>query len=341
MTTATFVDPLILTFASDVRRQLDDLSAEEIDDLTEGLEADLTDQAADAGAPSLGDPVEYAAELRSAAGLPPREAPVVSLWGFEPVTEWWARVGAATSRVIHSNPVIASIARFLVSLRPVWWIARGWAFFLAVQAVFLSRSIEQYFPTDAIGVAVFIPLLVLSVQWGRGKWMPRRWLRAVHVLASIAAVIVMVLFAGVMIQSARYQSYDEGYVEPEGLSYNGNRITNIFAYGPDGEPLKDVRLFDQYGEPISVVNGVDANQYGEMFAMDDGAFALVPNYSAPDGAFWNIYPLRQALVSPGSGSVDPGEPVSDVSPPFPSLKPLQGTEVKPSASPSPSPAPGD
>jgi hypothetical protein len=334
MNTTSTIDPLILSFAEAVRAQLDDLPAEEADDLTEGLEADLTEQAADAGAPSLGDPVEYAAELRSAAGLPAREFPVVSLWAFEPVIEWWARVRAATGRVIHSNPVIASVAHFLVSLRPVWWLARGWAFFLAAQALFLSRSIEQYFPTDVIGAAVFIPLVVLSVQWGRGKWMPRPWLRVAHVLASIAAVIVMVLFAGVMIQSAQYRQYDDVYVTPLGLTQEGESITNIFAYGPDGEPIADVRLFDQNGTPISVVGSYDPELYPELLSVFDGSYRLVPNYASPDGSIWDIYPLRQGHVDE-NGEIDPTQPTTDARSPFDRLLPLQGAEPAPTTTPAP------
>lgn len=42
MTGTTSVDPAIADFAARVRRSLDDLPEDEIEDLTEGLEADLT-----------------------------------------------------------------------------------------------------------------------------------------------------------------------------------------------------------------------------------------------------------------------------------------------------------
>jgi hypothetical protein len=74
----------VRTVVAAVRTALDDLSPEEVEELTGGLEADLDDALADAGPPgdslggqgdpaaSLGDPEVYAAELRAAAGLPPR-----------------------------------------------------------------------------------------------------------------------------------------------------------------------------------------------------------------------------------------------------------------------------
>jgi hypothetical protein len=334
MNTTSTIDPLILSFAEAVRAQLDDLPAEEVDDLTEGLEADLTEQAADAGAPSLGDPVEYAAELRSAAGLPAREFPVVSLWAFEPVIEWWARVRAATGRVIHSNPVIASVARFLGSIRPVWWIARGWGLFMGVQAILLSRSIEYFVPRDLIDAFVLIPLLIVSVQWGRGNWMPRPWLRVLRVLASIAALASLFLFVVVSVEAARYQSYDDVYVEPVGLTQEGESITNIFAYGPDGEPIADVRLFDQNGTPISVVGSYDPELYPELLSVFDGSYRLVPNYASPDGSIWDIYPLRQGHVDE-NGEIDPTQPTTDARSPFDRLLPLQGAEPAPTTTPAP------
>jgi len=50
MTTMTATDPAIEEFATAVRAALGDLPADEVDDLTDGLEADLTERAAD-GAP--------------------------------------------------------------------------------------------------------------------------------------------------------------------------------------------------------------------------------------------------------------------------------------------------
>ena len=56
-----------------VRAWLADLPADEVEELTAGMEADLAERAAESGGPLgglLGQPEAYAAELRSAAGLP-------------------------------------------------------------------------------------------------------------------------------------------------------------------------------------------------------------------------------------------------------------------------------
>ena len=56
-------------FIKAVRAELSDLTDEEQRELLDGLEADLVELVADQGEGALGDPTEYAEELRLAAGL--------------------------------------------------------------------------------------------------------------------------------------------------------------------------------------------------------------------------------------------------------------------------------
>lgn len=58
-------------FTAAVRARLSDLTPEELDELLDGLQGDLTERLADE-AGDLGDPRDYADELRQAAGLPDR-----------------------------------------------------------------------------------------------------------------------------------------------------------------------------------------------------------------------------------------------------------------------------
>jgi hypothetical protein len=321
MTTTTSTDPLIVAFAEAVRTALDDLPRDEIDDLTDGLEADLTEQATDDGSLNLGDPVEYAAELRTAAGLPPRGEPTASLWSFEPVIAWWGRVRAGAARAIQSNPVLAALVGFLVVLRPVWWVLRGWAFFSAFRYASSTNPEASIAPSGLVEGAFFIALILVSVQWGRGQWKPWAWLRVTHVLASVIGLFLVVQLA-VIFNAATQQQYYDDYVDPIGLNIDGTQITNIFAYGADGELITDVQLFDQDGNPISVLSPGNGQSFIEAYDADGEYYVLVPRDSAPGRSAWNVYPLQEGTLDESVWDVDPSAPTTDAPAPFERVQPL-------------------
>ena len=62
MNATNTVAPEVQEFLDAVRTQLADLEPDEQRDITEGLEADLTDLVAERGRGALGDPVAYALE---------------------------------------------------------------------------------------------------------------------------------------------------------------------------------------------------------------------------------------------------------------------------------------
>ena len=103
-----------------VRAWLGDLPADEVEDLTAGMEADLAERAAESGGPLgglLGEPEAYAAELRSAAGLPPR-VDVVAAPDAVPREPWTDRLARDAHELVARHP-------WLRELRPTWWLARG------------------------------------------------------------------------------------------------------------------------------------------------------------------------------------------------------------------------
>src|SRR5690349_14631482 len=107
----------ITDFVAAVRAWLDDLSTDEVTELTGGLEADLTDALAEAGStPSdlYGDPAKYASELRAAAGLPPRGAGGVQ-----------RAAGAGFAEDVERNIVVPVRELIEVRLRKLdaqpWW----------------------------------------------------------------------------------------------------------------------------------------------------------------------------------------------------------------------------
>ena len=323
MTTTLDADRTVDTFAAAVRTELFDLDAEVIDELTDGLEADLADKLAD-GEP-LGDPTAYAAELRAAAGLDVRRRSSVA----ESL-----RVGLAELRprltALASNPVIAPGFRFLVSLRPIWWLARGVVLFgvLNVQ--------RQWFaiPNDPAQLLLLVVLLVASVQWGRGRWLPWSWSRSALYIASAIAVVMAPVVAGYTGNLLQQYWNPEPGISANGLLLDGTQVTNIFAYGPDGKPLRDVQLFDQNGHPLAVVSWGSTSQWDETLGND---VLLVPSTAVAGREGWNVYPLQSVpsdSIDDNTGEVGSWAKRSDVVPPLASVQPLVGY-----AGPDPSPTP--
>ena len=138
MTTST-VTPEIATFAQGVRAALADLPADEVDDLTDGLEADLAEAYAEDLQRELPDPSAYAAELRLAAGLPVRgRRPSRAALRHRRRTARHPR--AIIGIAIRRNPALSAIAEFLVVLRPAWWVFRAWLATWLVAAFFGSEQ---------------------------------------------------------------------------------------------------------------------------------------------------------------------------------------------------------
>ncbi|WP_104139873.1 hypothetical protein [Cryobacterium sp. Y62] len=292
-------------FALAVRAALSDLPADEIDDLTDGLEADLTEQAADfddAGAPAdapdfdLGDPVAYADELRSAAGLPVRgTAPTVRVSGLRRLRIRVGGIRVNVTRCIRSTAAGAAVLDFLLVLRPLWWVLRGWVVY-AVAEIFVGGAISTL-PTNPVRALALGAFVVLSVQWGRSRWLPWRWLPRFRTVVSVCAVLalpwVLILTAhqAANAQAGGYVEYDP-YSMP-GLMQNGQEVTNVFAYDADGQPLTDVQLFDQDGRALNVVNDPANTHYlPQLLDATGEQDMVVPSLLVPGGSGWNVYPLR-------------------------------------------------
>lgn len=321
MTTTALPGTEVATFAAAVRAALVDLPPDDLDELTDGLEADLTERAADAGE-DLGDPVAYAEELRAAAGYPPRSArshlgdtlPNLRTLPQELRRRWDALVAR------HS--LIAGAVGFLVSLRPVWWVFRGAAAY-ALLATFLGINGHQWW---LIG-AVFV---VLSVQSGRGRMRDRGWVRWLTRAVSAIVIVAAPFMLGWVLNAwnnAMYPAYSGGEVwYPQSLNVGGAQIDNIYAYDAAGEPIEQVQLFDQNGNPLNLTTDTNAAFWGTQ----DGAM-VVPSGDVPGRAGWNVYPLAHADAWSGyenDGKLDDTE-VSDATFPFSTVKPLAGHQAEP------------
>lgn len=302
----------VAAFVAAVRAQLDDLSSEEVTELTGGLEADLTDELADAGQTPherYGDPVEYARELRSAAGLPPRGR------GRPGLPTRFASLLAD----VQAQPWWPAVRDFFVALRPVWWVLRAWILVEAFLGIFLGHS-GGLFVGDEVGFLLVLAAIVVSVEVGRRLHTFGRRQRTTTTVVNVLAVLALL---PVLWQTTASSGYDagSGYVDqtPPGLSYNGAAVSNVFPYDAQGRPLEGVQLYDQQGQALEI-GEADRTQ----FDTNGNELRLLPGTAAGMPQRWNVFPLREQQMGTATdidGNPVPG-PTRAAQAPFAAVPPL-------------------
>ncbi len=297
--TTTIDATAIDRFAREVRLALKDLGSAEVNELTDGLEADLAAQAEEQGdAFSLADPVAYAAELRDAAGFSESSS------GLFTTIE---RFASSIRESIEQSRVLRGISRFFGSLAPVWWVARAFVAFALFQ-IFISRESWPLAPTNPGTGLILIAFVAVSVQLGRRVWkLNRFWtltVGALNIFAILVAPGVALVVGNIAQESLNlYVNGAQLPVNESGLKMNSGQIDNILVFDENGKPLHDVQLFDQDGNPISV--GFNINDFPSVVVNDEFLDAqYVQNPRAGYGAGWNVFPLKiESFNEDGTSSI--------------------------------------
>jgi hypothetical protein len=254
-----------------VRNALADLPADERDDLLAEVEASLLEAAGDSSAPvaaKLGPPEEFAAELRSAAGL--HEA------ASQPTAP--PPLLAEIRRWLSTNARVQALRRVAGDLAPIWWVARGYlAVALAAVLTDAAWSTTNHAvprlnlvgasPSGELGLFAIVAAAAISVWIGlRTRGRTSRFsplLVALNVVLVVAAVPVARAIDAAQKAETRQlvaSAYASQKVAPvEGVAYNGVPIQNIYPYSLDGKLLHDVLLYDGAGRPLAI-GGVDSNR---------------------------------------------------------------------------------
>lgn len=251
------IRPEVQEFVDRVRALMADLDADERLDLTGGLEADLSELVAEHGVEALGEPDDYARELRVAAGHPP-------VMG-RPARDWQLRAAVQESldaahdswdRLLDSLPS-GGPRPFLAALQPVWWVVRAWAAWMValdIRGAAYPRSLEWF-----VVLAVFV---LVSVQLGRGGWSLGRVLErsVVARLLLVALNVVAVLAlpgaadrAANGIAEERAWIYAPSYAESEPVdshvvTYRGGQACVLQVFDADGERVRGGYVWDATGE---------------------------------------------------------------------------------------------
>ncbi|QIK84522.1 hypothetical protein [Sanguibacter sp. HDW7] len=359
MSAPTMLDPVV-AYAAAVRSHLADLGPEVLDDLTGGLEADLAESVADAldgAAPTDADLVgrfgpaqAYAAELRESAGLPPAGSARRRTSVVDAVSGWWHGRLERVSRRLEATSWWPPTRDFLLTLTPLWWVLRGWGLAAVVSfpLMFLANdaNLRVVPPLNPFTWAYTLACVVVSVQFGRGVWVPRgRWsvmwrvLRVVLVPVTFGiAVTTMDNLASdtrddlyyshqsaVQEQLAQIPAWNAFGYHDTGAMVDGKRTTNLFVYGPDGKLIDGAQIVDQAGRPL--VLGM-----GEWHTVSpDNSAIYVPRLDesgrAVDNAFpiplWTTGDIYESTDDEGQPVLPDGAQAPTPRPPALSLLPLQ------------------
>ena len=314
--TTTTMSTEITQFAERVRAELADLPDDDLEDLTDGLEADLAESLDEDPTRELPDPVAYAIELRTAAGLPPRAEPGRGVGGaFRGMTGGLRAAGHQTAESLRGNPVTGAVLDFAAALRPVWWVLRAWVIFWLVAAFFGS---EAGLAPQGLWWVVLAAFVVLSVQLGRGQWRAGG-VPTLVVIGNVLAVIVLlpVLGTAASWHGSSEEVFPASEPAPVGTTLNGRPVTNIYAYGADGKPLTGVQLFDQDGAPLVSYREPDPEYPGcPDISCDEGGGLLSQDSRLETGEpAPNVYPRKIVrMIYNENGDLVPADPSAQDAP---------------------------
>ncbi|WP_088320363.1 hypothetical protein [Kineosporia sp. R_H_3] len=324
------VRPEVASFVTLVRAHLSDLTPEEVDELTGGLEADLDERLAETlpGDPpaDLGDAAAYAAELRAAAGLPPRGAGGGRRAGAAG-PGLLVRTAQSVDRRVRGfvDPVVTTVRRqpwwpefraSVVALRPAWWIARAyvaWSLFAA-----FDGTTHGLLPDGFGGLVALLLFVGVSVALGRGlldaplRLDAGRWRRRIVLALNVFAVLALP-FVLSSIDSTRYEyvtTSDPGF---DGLVLNGEQVRNIYAYDAQGNPIGVVQLYDQNGRPLNVAHQPYTDAFNQQGYTDVNGDLVAPFVDDRSRNRWNVFPLPTASY-PEPLYGDDGNPTATASP---------------------------
>ena len=281
----------VAAYLAAVRSSLHDLPEAERDDLVAEVEASLVESACEGGSISarLGPPEEFAAELRSAAGLHETPRP----------ERGPSQVALLVTR-LSRDPRVARLRSLTVELAPIWWVARAYLAIGAIAYVLDTGWSTRYpvvprFGTAEIGVALIVVATVASV-WV-GLWMRREGSPFPRLTTAVnAALVLAILPVTLDVTDTRAHdflvtmAYAPVTQVTQGVANDGVPIANIYPYSRDGKLLHDVLLYDGAGRPLEISSDNIQNP--------DRRY-VVTNGNKP---LFNVFPIR--YYEPGTERVE-------------------------------------
>jgi hypothetical protein len=217
----------IKDFLEDVKTQMSDLSATELEGLTAGLAEELQEQRDIDETFRLANAKAYAHELRSAAGLP------------------------AQAKNDNSNAflkLVSNLWKFLKTFETTWFVFRGYLFYPFVFAPIAFHKVV-FVPGVWVTILITIGFIVVSL-WlgnGRGKLRVLKYpLIVINLLAALASIFVV---AQAQVSAAEYVEYKT--IHDGGKLFRGSQWVNyICAFDDQGNQVEFSKLTDRTGDTV-------------------------------------------------------------------------------------------
>jgi hypothetical protein len=298
-------------YVTAVAGALADLPGTDRDDLLEDLPQHLTEVLSEEGGPladRLGSPEAYAAELRATLGAGSAAGRRRVL--LDGVRQRLGDLDARTGPLFGTE--LAST--FLSTLRPGWWVLRGYVAAMLLAVMFDDGSrplgvLPRVGGSLAVAVLLLTGCVLLSVLVGRRSaglagW-PRFALHSSTVFLAIAAA------AGVAVvdDSTRRDFHQDVYRERPPLS----DVRDLFVYDGD-RLLTGVRVYDQDGNPVTLPTGnclAEPDRQREPVA---GVYPACPA-RAPLGPSAPWQAPSPSAATPSPSAVTPSQSTAGLAPP--------------------------
>ncbi len=288
---------LVEKFISEVDAYLQDLNQGLREDILrevrENLEARAEDNEAELTLPNS---LEYANELRQAAGLEPVALQKTPLRSF--LSQIQIR--------LRTNRLVLVVAKVLAPLKPLFWLAMAISTFGFIQLYVLGDVLYFGVPSNLEQSFLWIAIVLAALWFGAAKFGPlMKRMRTIGLVVTFIPMAIM--FYGITEDAVN--TVDElvngnPALRTTGLIYNGLPVTNIFPYDADGNLLENIRLVDDQGRPL---NSSAEKLVTPIFVDLENGDLEVTGYLRPSrgqdgGEVWNIYPLKGALTPNGVGN---------------------------------------
>lgn len=215
----------IQNFVAKVRHALADLDTAVVNELTDGLEADLHERAAEEGDGfKLGKPSAYAAELRASAGLGQSRPP-------------GSRLGKSLFGLARA------VAGQLSRLTPIWWFLRGTIVGLAIAWLWTGQLSLVFESRRGFLVLMLSILASLSL----GLWARKNWLtRVVSAIATVAVAGIGLFGTSLVLYKISEYKHLKGLSEAKVLTWAGDYTGEVQAFDKNGRRLPLELLKERY-----------------------------------------------------------------------------------------------